>query len=106
MAKKKILIERNEQMEKITGVKVDGCSAYYDNEKNISVFGELSAISQSYIDEYKEIQFVVYDSNGDIIARHYTNWSEFGLMQSFEFIEDLSDFEDEPVKIKVYPSNG
>lgn len=106
MAKKKIKIEQNEQMEKHTGIKIDACSAYYDSENTISIFGELSAINQSYIDEYKEIQFVAYDSNGEIIARNYTNWAEFGLMQSFELIEDLSDFETEPVKIKVYPSNG
>jgi len=106
MAKKKVNIERNDKMESITGVSVDACSAYYDNEKVLYVFGELSSMNKEHITEYKEIQMVGYDSDGDIIAREYTNWTEFGLIQSFEFNVDLSDFDEEPVEIKIYPSNG
>ncbi|RLJ19148.1 ATP-dependent DNA helicase PcrA [bacterium endosymbiont of Escarpia laminata] len=106
MVKKKLQIERNKQMENHSGIKIESCSAYYDTKKNVCVFGELIAENKSPVNEYKEVQLVVYDSDGELMAREYTNWTEFGLMQSFDFNVDLSDFEMEPSRIKVYPTNG
>lgn len=106
VVKNKLLIEQNPPMEVFTGVNIDNCSAYYDEDRIIYVFGEAITSNQKPLNEYIEIHLTILDTDGEFIGREYTNWTEFGLMQSFQFKVDVSDFKTIPTKIKIYPSNG
>lgn len=103
MAKKKLKIVRDEKMEDQSRITIESCSAFIDEDNNVSIIGELLTKNGKKIDDYKELQMIVFDKDGDIIEREYTNWSEFGTRRSFKEEIDLSDFDIEVGYIKVYP---
>ena len=102
MPKKKLEIVRDLQMEALTKIRVESCVAYLDDDHQVCIVGEVSAFSVD--DNYAEVQVVVYDSDGDIMSRDYSNWGAFGLRQYFDLQIDVSEFEANPVKVKVFPS--
>ena len=103
MAKTKLEVMRNLAVEDSCGLVIESCAAYYDNDnESVTVVGELTAKQKH--SSYVTVQAVIYDTDGDILARKYTNWSSFGLMQSFDIDFDLSDYDQKPKKVKVYPS--
>ena len=103
MAKTKLVVSRDSEIEALTKVRVESGSAYYNVDDNeVIVLGELSALS---VDKgYVEVHVIIYDSDGDIMARDYANWVEFGLRQSFELTLDVSEFSEKPEKVKIFPS--
>lgn len=106
MPRIKIPIERDEQMEEINEVKLTSCTAYYDESGLIKVLGELASTTGDPIEDYREVQVVVYDADGDILGREYTNWSEFGLRQSFEIKVKNEDTSLQPDRVKVFPATN
>lgn len=102
MAKIKLEIVRELQIEEFHKIKIESCTAYYNGTNEVIVVGEISALS---IDkDYVEVHVIIYDDAGDIMSRQYTNWGSFGLRQSFEIECDISDFDCKPIKVKVFPS--
>lgn len=106
MKKSKVMVQRNVDMEKFCDVSIEKCTAYIDGDKNLSVVGVMNATGQSPITDYREVHLLAIDDKGDLMAKEYTNWSEFGFMQSFDFDLDLSEFEDAISEIRVYPAIG
>lgn len=104
--KGKLVVERDHQIERMTGLLVDTCTAFVNGEGSLRVYGEVCTANSAPLSAYREIQFVVLDADGDIIHRDYTNWASFGLRQSFEMEVETSDLPSVPVKVKVYPSSG
>ena len=99
----KLPVHRDQDMEKITGLSFDACAAYYDGVE-VRVVGEVVTRDSRPIADYREVQVVIYDEEGDILGRNYTNWTEFQIRQSFEVeIEDLPGV---PYRVKVFPSKG
>jgi len=106
MTRKKILVERDSKMEEIIALEIESCTAYYDDEGFIKILGEVISRSRKHIQDYKEVQVIVYDSEGDVLARGYTNWAIFGIRQSFEIELENENPSTEPAKVKVFPSGG
>lgn len=103
MPKNKLEIMRILSVESVCGLSIESCTAYYDEgDKSVAVMGEVMA--KQNMSNYAEVQVVIFDSDGDILARDYQNWSNFGLLQSFNLNFDLSEFDQSPQKVKVYPS--
>ncbi len=101
----KILIIRDENMELFTGVKIEACTALIDRKGTLNIIGEIASANAQPISDYVEIQVLVFDSDGDLVNRQFTNWSELGLRQSFEFeIEPETLAGSTPTKVKVYPA--
>jgi hypothetical protein len=71
----------------------------------VRVVGELVTMSGERLDDYRELQFVVYDAADKILGRAYINWGEFGRRQSFD--EELTDLRPtgKPAKVRVFPSS-
>ena len=46
------------------------------------VLGEVVSASAKPIQDYRAIQVVVYDENGDMLGREYTNWDSFQMRQT------------------------
>lgn len=65
MARTRIPIERDQKMEDLTELEVESCSAYYDDNGYIRILGEIISTSREPIWDYKEVQVVVYDTEGD-----------------------------------------
>ncbi|MGL1665033.1 ATP-dependent helicase [Vibrio parahaemolyticus] len=104
MTKKKISVERNEQMEEYCKLTIDSCTAYLDEENVLSVIGVVKQSKNKPTNDSKEVNILVYDCHGDIMAKNYDWWGEFGIMQSFSLSIDLSEFENPLGKVVVYPS--
>ncbi|MFH0870406.1 MAG: hypothetical protein V1866_05110, partial [archaeon] len=104
-SKGKILVERDWAIEEMTDLAIEKCTAYYD-EGIIRILGEVISRNRKPIQDYKELQVIVYDSGGDILARGYTNWALFGIRQSFEIELENRNVFSEPAKVKVFPSGG
>lgn len=103
MSREKILCERDMAMEEHSHIQLEACTAYVYEDRKVKVMGEAVAQDNSVKDEYKTIQVILYDADGDIVDRAYTNWMEFGLRQSFEL--KFSNLDEVITKVKVYPSN-
>ncbi|EGR3455226.1 hypothetical protein DMK83_17780, partial [Vibrio parahaemolyticus] len=104
MTKEKISVERNEQMEEYCELTIDSCTAYLDEENVLSVIGVVKQSKNKPTNDSKEVNILVYDCHGDIMAKDYELWIEFGIMQSFSLSIDLSEFENPLGKVVVYPS--
>lgn len=102
MARCKIPCERDTAMEQHHKVCVETCTGYLYDDGRVKIMGELTASNNTPIDEYREVQVILYDEDGDIVGRDYTNWTDFGLRQSFEF--EFGDIEEAIAKIKAYPA--
>jgi hypothetical protein len=98
----KLPIERDERCEAHAGLVLESCSAFLTGEGALHVYGELT--TQRPLAEYRTLQLVVFDADGDIIHRGFTNWSAFGVRQSFEFSVETHDLPSRPAKVKVYPT--
>ena len=98
----KIDIERDEDSEELYDIEIVSCTAYCKSG-DIKVYGELASMTMRPIRKYREIHVVVYDVYGDILARRYTNWSEFGLRQSFDLNLENQNPSRAPVRVKVFP---
>ena len=106
MARQRITVDRDQAMETMTGVGLEGGSAYYTDDGSINVLGELVAMENTPISSYIEVHVVVYSADGDILGRNYTNWSKFGLRQSFKLEIENEDSSLNPTRVKIYPSFG
>lgn len=106
MARIKLSIERDEEMERLSKLRLDACTAYLIDSSSITVMGELVSTAPTPQETYKEIQIIVFDKDGDIASREYTNWTSFGLRQSFQIDIELIEFHSENYTVKAYPSNG
>lgn len=105
MTRVKLEVVRNLDVENDCGLCIESCSAYYTSEEqSIKIIGEITA--KKKISDYVEVQVVVYDMDGELMAREYCNWRSFGLLQSFDLESDLSGFEQTPKKVKIYPSKS
>mgnify|MGYP000922484942 CR=1 FL=1 len=103
MTRRKIPCESDSSMEEYSEISIETCTGYVYDDGTVKILGEAVTTDEIPIDEYKTIQVILYDADGDIIDRHYTNWSEFGLRQSFKF--EFGKFDETVAKIKVYPTN-
>lgn len=103
MARRKIPCERDTAVEQHVKVCVETCTAYLYDDGRVKIIGELIASEGRSINSYREVQIILYDDEGDIVGRNYTNWMEFGLRQSFEF--EFDELEGNVAKIKTYPAN-
>jgi hypothetical protein len=91
--------------ERDMGVKFTAVEATCPEPGVVRVVGELVTTSGERLDDYRELQFVVYDCADKILGRGYTNWSEFGRRQSFD--EELTELRStaKPAKVRVFPSS-
>ncbi len=104
-SKTKLTIQRDEYAESVAGIEVESCTAYYD-ESIIKVLGEVSSLSGRSIAQYREVHIIIYDNYGDILARKYSNWSHFGVRQSFALELRNEDPDFAPVRAKVFPTKS
>lgn len=101
----KITTLRDENMEQLAGVKVEACTAFLDSKGALHILGEIVSSNKKPIRDYRELQVVVFDSNGDISNRELTIWNNFGLRQSFDFKIEAEELAGStPAKVKVYPA--
>lgn len=101
--KTKLPVHRDPEMEKIAGITFEACAAYFDGE-SVKIVGEVTTLNSRPLSDYREVQVSVFDEDGDILGRGYTNWSEFQLRQSFEI--EIEDLPGDPARVKAYPSKG
>lgn len=108
VSKKKLPVVRDEDMESLYGVSVESVSTFYDNDLgNLVVVGELAASNGVLEDEYREVQVVIHDAEGDIVGRGLSNWVSFGLRQSFELsFSESDDLYGIPSSVSVYPASS
>ena len=97
-----ILVDK--KMEALSGISFEACAAYFDEVEGVRVLGEVVTASGEPIKDYREIQVVVYDENGDILGREYTNWTSFQLRQSFEI--QVLELHAVPARVRVFPSRS
>lgn len=100
----KIPVQIDKDMERLSGIKLEACAAYFDGDAAVRILGEVVTVSGKPIKDYREVQAVVYDADGDILGRDYTNWGSFQLRQSFELIID--DLPSTPARVRVFPSQS
>lgn len=100
----KLPVQFDKDMESIAGITFEACAAYYDGNEAVRVLGEAVASDGRPIQDYREIQVVVYAADGDILGRDYTNWIAFHLRQSFEI--EVTNLPDAPARIRVFPSRS
>jgi hypothetical protein len=106
MARRKLTVEKDQEAEDLSGLVLKAASAFFDaGEKKLTALGEVQTMDGESIDSYREVQLIVYDADGDIIGRNYTNWSDFGIRQSFSLVLDEDDLFGEPARVKLYPSS-
>jgi len=104
--KGKLAVERDQRMETATGLTLESCTAFVNGDGELRVYGELVCARSGALEDYREIQLVVFDADGDIVHREYSNWVKFGVRQSFQFEVDGSSLPEPPSRVKVYPSSG
>jgi hypothetical protein len=100
---RKLPIDRDTAMENLTELTLEACAAYYDGDV-VRVVGEAVSTNGRTIPEYREIQVSVYDQDGDILGRSYTNWIAFQVRQSFEI--SVTELPGIPARVRVFPSKG
>lgn len=84
------------ELEKEFGISIQ-CSATRE-EKYVKVFAKIIAIKK--ISAQREIHFIAYDKDGQILDRTFKWWENFGLMQTTEqLLEPVKDI----VKIEYFP---
>lgn len=105
---KKLPVVRDEDMESLYGVSIESVSAFYNEESgNLVVVGELAASNGVLEDEYREVQVVIHDAEGDIVGRGLDNWMSFGLRQSFELsFNEADDLHGTPSSVTVFPASS
>ncbi|TWU60402.1 hypothetical protein Poly51_06780 [Rubripirellula tenax] len=100
----KLPVQIDNDMAALAGIKLEACAAYYNGDDEIRILGEAVTANGKSIEDYREMQAVAYDADGDIIGRSYTNWGSFQIRQSFEiYIDELPC---DPVRVRVFPSKS
>ena len=100
---RKLAVRRDERMEGLSGLRILACSAFhYEEDEVIKVIGELTTLNGDVVREYRELHVLAYDDAGEVVGRGLTNWSAFGLRQSFEI--EVDDIQGAPAAITIYPS--
>lgn len=99
-----IRIERDEAAEEYAGIKIEGCSAGWDEDGQYSVIGEATTKSAKPSKATIEIQATVYDSNNRLIGRGDACIFGFGLRQSFEISISLKGKTPIPAMVRVFPT--
>jgi len=94
----------DKDMESLAGMSFEACAAYYDGDEEVRVIGEAVSANSKPIQDYHEIKVVVYDAEGDILGRDYTNWTSFQLRQSFEI--EVMNLPGVPTRVRVFPSRS
>lgn len=99
-----LTILRDLDSERDTGVQIVSVEAWEVEGGSVAIVGELETISGKKLDEYRELQFVVYDAADKILGRGYTNFSPFGRRQTFD--EEVSELRSggRAAKVRVFPS--
>ena len=99
-----LTILRDLDSERDTGVQIVSVEAWEIEDGAVAIVGELETISGRKLDDYRELQFVVYDAADMILGRGYTNFSPFGRRQTFD--EEVCELRPGggPVKVRVFPS--
>ncbi len=99
-----LTILRDLDSERDTGVQIVSVDAWKIEDGAVTIVGELETISGKKLDEYRELQFVVYDATDKVLGRGYTNFSPFGRRQTFD--EEVSELRPggRPAKVRVFPS--
>lgn len=78
-----VQVEYDNASAKRAGLNIEAASAFFSDE-TLTVLGELSSRSGNSIDDYRELQVIVYDAQDQAVGQALCNWIEFGLRQSFE----------------------
>ena len=99
-----LTIVRDLDSESDTGVQIVSVESWVIEGGAVTIVGELETISGKKLDDYRELQFVVYDAADKILGRGYTNFGSFGRRQTFD--EEVSELRPggRPAKVRVFPT--
>ena len=99
-----LAILRDLDSERDTGVQIVSVEAWETADGAVVIVGELETISGKKLDDYREVQFVVYDAADKVLGRSYTNFGAFGRRQTFDV--EISELRPggRPAKVRVFPS--
>ena len=99
-----LTIVRDLDSERDTGVQIVSVESWVIEGGAVTIVGELETISGKKLDDYRELQFVVYDAADKILGRGYTNFGSFGRRQTFD--EEVSELRPggRPAKVRVFPT--
>ena len=99
-----LTIVRDLDSERDTGVQIVSVESWVIEGGAVTIVGELETISGKKLDDYRELQFVVYDAADKILGRGYTNFGSFGRRQTFD--AEVSELRPggRPAKVRVFPT--
>jgi hypothetical protein len=99
-----LIVLRDPDSERDAGVQIVSVEAWVIEDGGVVIVGELESASGKKLDEYRELQFVVYDAADRVLGRGYTNFSPFGRRQTFD--EEVSELRPgaRPAKVRVFPA--
>ena len=77
---------------------------FFDGDDEVRILGEMVSANGHLIEDFVDVQAVVYDTRGNLIGRDDYCLGEFLLRQSFEII--VEDLACAPSQIRVFPTKS
>lgn len=94
---------RDEACEKLAGIKIESCSAFWDEEGEVVVVGEVATISGRSMSDYAEVHVAVHAAGGRLLAAETVHLGKVGIRKVFETSLEPRGRGAVPASVRVYP---